>query len=56
MQQAFFTFESTCSTCGGSGQLVKVLCIICYVFLDLYFLLLFSEVLRATLVSRTINV
>lgn len=29
MQQAFFTFESTCSACGGSGQMVKDHCRTC---------------------------
>ncbi len=29
MQQAFFTFESTCSSCGGSGQSVKDRCRTC---------------------------
>jgi hypothetical protein len=37
MQQAFFTFESTCSTCGGSGQTVKVLFIIENILMDSYF-------------------
>jgi len=55
MQQAFFTFESTCPACDGSGQKVKVLTTP-FPFMDLlYYVLNEGFKLEISLVCMTSN-